>query len=205
MGTDDSVPVYVPFNSDTRTTTFAFIHSVTYNAYTYINKTYNKRMGFGRNIALPVSRDDTDEILALKKKLDTTVYDGDTLGVLASSFTLNEDILINAEPSLGVKSIRDNYIVSLPQVDSRDRDLTPLYTVNYVLVASPAQTHLAEGSQTVVEEAVNSFMNYADIATAYEEVPECETVIDGITIKLFHRVRDEHQADIKTFEARLYK
>ena len=142
---------------------------------------------------------------ALKKKLDTTVYDGDTLGVLASSFTLNEDILINAEPSLGVKSIRDNYIVSLPQVDSRDRDLTPLYTVNYVLVASPAQTHLAEGSQTVVEEAVNSFMNYADIATAYEEVPECETVIDGITIKLFHRVRDEHQADIKTFEARLYK
>ena len=95
--------------------------------------------------------------------------------------------------------------MSLPQVDSRDRDLTPLYTVNYGLVASPAQTHLAEGSQTVVEEAVNSFMNYADIATAYEEVPECETVIDGITIKLFHRVRDEQQADIKTFEARLYK
>ena len=63
------------------------------------------------------------------------------------------DILINAEPSLGVKSIRDNYIVSLPQVDSRDRDLTPLYTVNYVPAASPAQTHLAEGSQTVVEEA----------------------------------------------------
>ena len=31
-----------------------FIHSVTYNAYTYINKTYNKRMGFGRNIAFGV-------------------------------------------------------------------------------------------------------------------------------------------------------
>ena len=54
VGTDDSVPVYVPFNSDTRATTFAFIHSVTYNAYTYINKTYNKRMGFGRNIAFGV-------------------------------------------------------------------------------------------------------------------------------------------------------
>ena len=48
-------------------------------------------------------------------------------------------------------------------------------------------------------------MNYADIATAYEEVPECETDIDGKTIKIIHRVRDEHQADIKTFEARLYK
>ncbi len=84
--------------------------------------------------------------------------------------------------------------MSLPQVNSRDRDLTPLYTVNYVLVASPSST-LAEGNKTVVEEAVNSFMNYADIATAYEEVPECETVIDGITIKLLHRVRDEHQAE----------
>ena len=186
----------------------ALVHSV--NVYIPRTQPHNiqeiKHMALIPNFSmLPVSRDDTDEILALKKKLDTTVYDGDTLGVLASSFTLNEDILINAEPSLGVKSIRDNYIVSLPQVDSRDRDLTPLYTVNYVLVASPAQTHLAEGSQTVVKEAVNSFMNYADIATAYEEVPECETVIDGITIKLFHRVRDEHQADIKTFEARLYK
>ena len=52
MGTDDSVPVYVPFNSDTRTTTFAFIHSVTYNAYTYINKTYNKKNGLWSEISL---------------------------------------------------------------------------------------------------------------------------------------------------------
>ena len=83
--------------------------------------------------------------MTLKKKIDTTVYDGDTLGVLASSFTLNEDILINAEPSLGVKSIRDNYIVSLPQVDSRDRDLTPLYTVNYVLVRISCTDALGRG------------------------------------------------------------
>lgn len=152
-----------------------------------------------------VSRDDTDEILALKQKLDTTVYDGDTLGVLASSFVLNEDVLKNVEPSVGVKPMRDNYIVSLPQVDSRDVDLSPLYNVNYVLVALPAQTHLAEGSQTVVTEAVNSFANYADIATAYIEVPECETVINDITIKLFHRVRDEYPLDIATFESRLYK
>ena len=154
---------------------------------------------------LPTKRSDTDEILALKRKLDTTVYEGDTLGVLASSFTLNEDILKNVEPSLGVKPIRDNYIVSLPQVDSRDRDLTPLYTVNYVLAAIPAQTHLAEGNQTVVTEAVNSFANYTDIANAYEEIPECETVIDNMTIKLFHRVREETKSDITAFEARLYK
>lgn len=154
---------------------------------------------------LPQSRGDTDEILALKQKLDTTVYDGDTLGVLASSFVLNEDILKNVQPSLGVKQIRDNYIVSLPQVDSRDRDLSALYNVNYVLVALPAQTHLAEGSQTVVTEAVRSFENYTDIATAYIEVPECETTIGDMTVKLFWRVRDELPSDIREFESRLYR
>ena len=153
---------------------------------------------------IPERRTDTDEILALKQKLDQTVPDGDKLGVLASSFTLNEDILKNVEASLGVKQTRKDYIVSLPQVDSRDRDLSALYSVNYVLAAYPAQTHLASGSQTVLEEAVRSFGVYADIATAYEEVPECETVIDGVTIKLYHRVRDEEASDIAEFESRLY-
>lgn len=186
----------------------AIVHSV--NVYIPRTQPQNiqeiKHMALVPNFSmLPTKRNDTDEILALKRKLDTTVYEGDTLGVLASSFTLNEDILKNVEPSLGEKPIRDNYIVSLPQVDSRDRDLMPLYTVNYVLVAIPAQTHLAEGSQTVVTEAVNSFANYTDIAHAYEEIPECETVIDDMTIKLFHRIGEENKADIAAFEARLYK
>ncbi|MCI8519991.1 MAG: hypothetical protein HFE50_00670 [Clostridia bacterium] len=154
---------------------------------------------------LPESRNDTKEILALKRKLDTTVYEGDSLGVLASSFTLNEDIIKNAEPSLGVKAIRPDYVVSLPQVDSRDKDLSPLYTVNYVLVASPAQTHLADGSQTVVTEAVRSFTEYTDIAMAYEEITGCRTVIDGIDVRLFHRIGEVRSADIKAFESRLYK
>lgn len=154
---------------------------------------------------LPSSRGDTEQILALKRKLDTTVYEGDNLGVLASSFVINEDIIKNVEPSLGVKAIRPDYVVSLPQVDMRDRDLSPLYNVNYVLVAIPAQTHLAEGSQTVVTQAVESFKNYTDIALAYEEVTDCRTVIDGMEIRLFHRVRAEEEADIKAFEERLYQ
>lgn len=154
---------------------------------------------------IPQTRDDTDEILALKQKLDEVVYEGDSLGVLASSFKLNEDIFKNVQASLGVGQTRSDYIVSLPQVDSRDKDLSALYNVNYILAAFPAQTHLAKGSQTVVEEAVRSFEVYADIATAYEEIYECETEIDGVTLKLFHRVREEERPDIAEFEARLYK
>ena len=90
-------------------------------------------------------------------------------------------------------------------MDSRDKDLSPLYTVNYVLVASPAQTHLADGSQTVLTEAVRSFTEYTDIATAYEEITGCRTVIDGIDVRLFHRIGEVRSADIKAFESRLYK
>ena len=111
----------------------------------------------------------------------------------------------NVEPSLGLKQTRDDYIVSLPQVDSRDKDLSRLYSVNYILVAVPAQTHLAPGSQTVVTEAVRSFEVYADIAKAYEEVYDCATEIDGIKIKLFHRIRNEEKEDIAEFEGRLYQ
>lgn len=154
---------------------------------------------------IPQTRNDADEILTLKQKLDEVVYEGDSLGVLASSFKLNEDIFKNVQASLGAKQTRPDYIVSLPQVDSRDKDLSALYNVNYILAAFPAQTHLAKGSQTVVEEAVRSFEVYADIATAYEEIYECETEIDGVTLKLFRRVREEERSDIAEFEARLYK
>ena len=154
---------------------------------------------------MPVTRADTNEILDLKNKLDGAVEEGKTLGVLSSSFKFNEDILKNVQPSLGIKSKRENYIVSLPQVDSRDTDMTPFYNVNYILVATPVQTHLAEGNQRVVEEAVKSFEAYADFATAYKEMPEYKTVIDGITLRLYKRVRAVKEAQTREFEMRLLK
>lgn len=153
---------------------------------------------------LPVTRDDVYDIIRLKNKLDQVVGEGETLGVLSSSFKINEDIIKNAELSVGITPKRSNYIVSLPQVDSRDRDMTPFYNVNYVLVAFPAQTHLDVNSQTVVTEAVRSFEVYADFVTAYDEMPEYETVIDGITLKLYKRNRMVDDKSMREFEKRLY-
>lgn len=154
---------------------------------------------------LPQKRDDVMDIVRLKKTLDNVIEKDKTLGVLASSFVINEDILKNAEPSVGLKQKRKDYIVSLPQVDSRDKDMLPFYNVNYILVAFPAQTHLASGNQTVVTEAVRSFEAYADFAIAYDEMPEYETVIDGITLKLYKRNRMVTDEAMREFEARLYR
>jgi hypothetical protein len=154
---------------------------------------------------LPRTRDDIYQILSLKTTLDGVVGADETMGVLASSFKLNEDILKNVEPSLNIGQKRSKYIKSMPQVDSRDTDVSDLYNVDYMLVAYPAQTHLADGSQTVITEAVNSFYNWTDFATAFQEVYEYETVIDDMTIKLFKRVRDVTNIEKTQFQSRLYQ
>ena len=149
----------------------------------------------------PIVRDDTDDILALKIKLDSVIEEGASLGVLASSFKLNEAILMNVMPSLGIDETRENYIVGLPQVDSRDKDCYWYYNVNYMLVAFPAQTHLAPENQRIVTEAVKSFEVYADFATAYDEVESFW--VNGMDIKLYKRNREVTKTDMTVFEKRL--
>ena len=151
----------------------------------------------------PIVRSDTDDILALKTKLDGVIEEGASLGVLASSFKLNDAILMNVKPSLGMKETRENYIVGLPQVDSRDKDCYWYYNVNYMLVAFPAQTHLSPENQRIVTEAVRSFEVNADFATAYDEIPEFATQLNGMDIRLYKRNREVHKADMVMFEQRL--
>ncbi len=150
-------------------------------------------------------RDDTEEILALKKKLDTLVADGGEMGVMASSLTFNDDVLRNVEISLNAVEGRRDYIKALPMVDSRDTDLSLMYTVGYMLVAYPAQTHLADGRQTVITEGVNSFTYMTDFASAYEEVPDSATQIGDISVKLYRRTRDVTDEEKQQFESRLYQ
>lgn len=152
---------------------------------------------------LPRIRDDAMEMLNLKQRLDTVICEGETLGVLSSSFVLNEDVLRNAEPSLGYKKQREDYIVSLPQVDSRDSDIRIYGDLNYVLAVTPPQTHLADGEQRIVEEAVTSFINWTDIATAYEEIYDFYTEINGMEIKLYKRVREIPEYSYNEFLDRL--
>lgn len=151
----------------------------------------------------PIKRADTDEMLALKHKLDETIEPGKTVGILASSFQLNEDVLRNVEYSVGEAPAREDYIANLPQVDSRDTDVTELFNVNYMLVATPAQTHLAEGSQKVVTNAVDCFVNYTGFAQAYDEIYDFETTIDNMTLKLYKRNRTVPNSAIREFEESL--
>ena len=155
----------------------------------------------------PPKRDDINEIIALKQSLDEKIPDGATCGVLSSSFTLNSSILINAMPSVNMQEARsDNYIVGLPEVDSRDYwRLNEIYESDYILVAYPAQIHLPQNEQTIITEAVSSFVNNTDIANAFVLENDFTGRIGDIDIKLYKRTRNVHKTEKTEYQLRLYK
>lgn len=154
----------------------------------------------------PDSRDDTQQILELKRDLDKAIPEGSCCNVLASSFVLNDSILRNVEPSLNVGITREpEYIKSLPEVDSRDYGrLDEIYNAEYILVAFPSQTHLAPGEQTIIDEAVSSFETGEDIAKSFEEVEGFARSFDNMSVRLYKRTEDVMQYQKSLYEARLF-
>ena len=155
----------------------------------------------------PETRSDINAILALKRNLDKKIPEGENCGVLASSFTLNSSILINVVPSLNKKEIRqDNYIIGLPEVDSRDYwRLNELYQCGYLLVATPAQTHLSPKEQTIIVQAVKSFDEGTDIANSFMEITDFKTKIGDVDVRLYKRIKEVSETEKTEFELKLYK
>ncbi len=152
-------------------------------------------------------REDADAILTLKRDLDAIIPEWQECKILSSSFLLNDGILRNAEPSLGAETYRSpDYIKALPEVDSRDGDrLWEIYYADYILAAFPAQTHLAEGQQTITECLVDSFAGYTDIARDFVEIYSFARQVGSLDVKLYQRINDVDALRQREFEAKLYK
>lgn len=154
---------------------------------------------------LPPVNERAEDLAEMKRRLDMYIEEGKRLGVLASSFEVNDDILRNVEPSLGIKPEREDYIAALPQVDSRDRDMSQMYCVDYILAAFPPQTHLDPKNQRVITEAVVRFENLSGFAAAFEEVPEAEGNIGDINLRLYKRIREVTEEEKAEFEMCIQK
>ena len=162
---------------------------------------------FPKYSVTPPKREDINDIIALKRALDKKIPEGETCGVLSSSFVLNSSILINAMPSLNLSDERtDNYIVGLPEVDSRDYwRLNEIYNCDYILVAYPAQIHLPQNEQTIVTEAVSSFANNTDVSNAFECINDFAGKVGDIDVKLYKRIRNVHETEKTEYKLKLYK
>lgn len=91
--------------------------------------------------------------MCMIRYLDSLGAKGLHVGLLASSFTLNQDMLLNSEASLSLPRVSDtprSYLVYLPDVDQRDGWSDALFKCDILAVANPPQTHLGEENQAVV-------------------------------------------------------
>ncbi len=143
-------------------------------------------------------RDDADEILSLKKYLNGIVEKDKKVGVLASGLGFNEDILRNCEASLGEKETREDFFLNLPCVDSRDKDLSAFFEVDYMVVAYPVQTHLGEERQQITVKAVECFLKNEGIANAFLKFGK-EFKISDISVFVYKKIRPVTKAEKDEF------
>lgn len=132
-------------------------------------------------------RDDARQILQLKNQLDAKYSDG-LLGINSSSFIINADILKNVQPSLGAEEHSSTYIKELPCVDSRDKDLSRFYDMDYIMTANPVQIHLSPENQTVVARADDCLKYCIGFGKAYIK-DDFSYSINGIEFSIYKKIR----------------
>ena len=146
----------------------------------------------------PVVRDDADELIRLDGFIKT--LDGN-IAVLASSYTINPDILANIGPSLNpLAPLSDSVkIMWLPAVDSRDGLPYGIAGAEYIIVASPVQTHLSPGDQRAVTVPAEMLMGGTGFSSAFEKMGEEFTLNGGVKVYVYRRTRantEEEMAEV---------
>lgn len=107
----------------------------------------------------PPTRTDAMTVVGLLRYFDGFGAEGRRVGLLASSFILNQDMLLNSEASLSLPRVSDisrNYLVYLPDVDQRDGWSDALFKCDILAVADPPQTHLGEENQAVMVRMIST-------------------------------------------------
>lgn len=148
--------------------------------------------------------ENSQKILAVARCLNTTVEDGQKVGVLADAKDFNADILYHAEASLGGElDPQNDFYYDLPFSDPANADLTPLYNMDFMVSADPAQ--YSSDDQSILKEAVISFEKYADFAMAYEQIEDVFNIKDEVSARIFKRARKPSEMEINDFRQRLLR
>lgn len=152
------------------------------------------------------ARPDTDEILELAEDLDHFGEEGCLVGILASSFTLNQDIILNAEDSLNAgKSSgidRESYLVFLSQVDRRDGFPEGVLKCDYLVVADPVQIHLGEDDQQCIVLPARLILENRGIGAAFSREEKEYKLQDGVEVSIYRKTRAFTEEEVEDFHER---
>ena len=157
----------------------------------------------------PIVDEDADEMVAMMKYLDETIGEaGQTIGVLASSYTLNTDRMQHTEVSLNIERESEcdrSYIVHLPEIDTRDGYDDTIYNCDYLLVTDPIQASGAQTTQGVVLYPSESILAGTDIGQAYEQLPQSFTLAGDVKVYIYEKTREVTEEEKQVILQRLWE
>ncbi len=137
-------------------------------------------------------RSDADELVALTNFVDgLSREEAHTAAVLASSFTLNVEILRNLRPSFNLpQPQQQTQLISPGEVDKRDPFNWEVTRADYLIVGDPLQTHLGESNQRVVTTLARWVLESSGPGLAYQPLPQTFSLQNGVTVRIYQRARD---------------
>ena len=153
----------------------------------------------------PPKRSDAITVVGLLRYLDSLGAKGLHVGILASSFTLNQDMLLNSEASLSLPRVSDtprSYLVYLPDVDQRDGWSDALFKCDILAVADPPQTHLGEENQAVVVLPAKDLLSGEGIGKAFRRLDKSFSLDGGVTVYIFEKTRELTDAECENLRER---
>jgi len=144
----------------------------------------------------PTIRADANELLALDEFLRN--LDGRT-AIMASSFTINPDLIARARASLNPTRplTPAEHILFLPDVDRRDGRPYDIVYADYILVTNPIQTHLALSEQRVVLFPAQMLLTGTGFAEAFERMDTTFILRDGVRVYIFRRIRPNTEEELQ--------
>jgi hypothetical protein len=135
--------------------------------------------------SLPVSYAQYSEYRRLVLDLDKLLASSiDKVSIFASSDIMSDSLLL----AMSTASQR-THIQPPSQVDKRDRLQLDAFQSRYALVASPVQTHLRQGSQSVISIPAEQLLQQRGIGAAYIRLPDRYLLEKGVTAYLYEKVR----------------
>lgn len=153
----------------------------------------------------PPKRSDAMTVVGLLRYLDSLGAKGLHVGLLASSFTLNQDMLLNSEASLSLPRVSDtprSYLIYLPDVDQRDGWSDALFKCDILAVADPPQTHLGEENQAVVVLPAKDLLSGEGIGKAFRRLDKSFSLDGGVTVYIFEKTRELTDAECENLRER---
>lgn len=155
----------------------------------------------------PPTRTDAMTVVGLLRYLDGFGAEGRRVGLLASSFILNQDMLLNSDASLSLPRVSDisrNYLVYLPDVDQRDGWSDALFRCDIIAVADPPQTHLGKENQAVVVLPAKELLSGEGIGKAFRRLDKSFSLDGGVTVYIFEKTRDLTDDECESLRERFH-